>query len=144
MVRQFFKRRPVSELAVSLAHTHEPQGPSTSITRSPMPQLFTAFSLRLSSAGGQKCDFCKSHSRGGYEVVHSFWNVKVWQSGVRHRHWPIFSFFSKIWLRLIDGENFLDCFFSWFSWYLLKMKKRQYTAVLQISHLLYLSKFNRS
>ena len=97
----------------SLWHTHETQGPSTSIARSHMPQLFTVFPSRLSTAGGQKCDFCKSHSRGEDKVVHSFWVVKVWQSGVRYRHWPVFSFFfSKNWLRPIDGENFLDYFFS--------------------------------
>ena len=77
--------------------------------RSHIPQLFTVFPLRLSSAGGQKCDFCKSHSRREHKVVHAF----------------------------------LDYFFSKYSWYLSKMKKKQCTAVFQISHLLYLSKFNR-
>ena len=70
----------------SLWHTHETQGPSTSIPLSHMPQLLTAFPLRLSSADPQKCDFRKSHSRREYRVVHFFWNGKVWQSGVRYRH----------------------------------------------------------
>ena len=70
----------------SLWHTHETQGPSIIIMHSHIPQLFTVFRLRLSSAGPQKCDFCESHFRGEYKVVHSFWNVKVWQSGVRYRH----------------------------------------------------------
>ena len=51
-----------------------------------MPQLITAFPFRLSGVGSQKSDFRKSHSRREYEVVHSFGNVKVWQSGVRYRH----------------------------------------------------------
>ena len=69
-VRQFFRRWSVWELAPS----------------SHMPQLFTVFVLRLSIAGGQKCDFCRLHFRREYRVVHSFWVVKVWQSGARCRH----------------------------------------------------------
>ena len=61
-----------------------------------MPQLFTVFPFKLCSAGGQKFEFCKSHFRGEYKVVHSFWNVKGWQSGVRHRHWPIFTLYSLL------------------------------------------------
>ena len=94
VIRQFFRRRCVREYSQSLWPTHETQGSATSIARSHMPLLFTAFSLRLFSAGGQKCDFCKPHSRRECKVVHSFWVVKVWQSGVRYRHWPIFFSFS--------------------------------------------------
>ena len=67
-----FAKGAVCENSQSLWHTQETQGPSTSITRSHMPQFFTAFSFRLPSAGGQKCDFCKSHSRRECKVDHSF------------------------------------------------------------------------
>ena len=84
----FCKSHPRREYAVvhSLWHTHETEGPKLCIARSQMPQLLTVFPFRLSSAGPQKCDFCKSRSRREYAVVHSFWNVKVWQSGVRYHH----------------------------------------------------------
>ena len=80
-----FSDGALCENSQSLWHTHGTQGPSTSITHSYIPQLFTAFPLRLSIVGGQKCDFSKSHSRREHKMVHSFWNVKVWQSGVRYR-----------------------------------------------------------
>ena len=35
---------------------------------------------------------------------------------------------------LIDGKNVRGCFFSSFLWYLLKMRKLQYTAVLHHTH----------
>ena len=55
-----------------------------------MSQLFTAFPSRLSNAGGQKCDLRKLHSWQEYKVVHSFWNVKVWQFGVQKK-WKRYS-----------------------------------------------------
>ena len=87
VVRQFFTRRSVREFAVSLVHS---QDTSTSITRFYTSQLFTAFSFRLSNTNPQKCDSLKSHSRREYKVVHSFWVVKVWQSGVRKK-WKRYS-----------------------------------------------------
>ena len=112
VVQKFLRRRSVCENSQSLWHTHETQGPSTSIVPSHMPQLFTAFPWRLRSVNPQKFDFRKSHFWREFEVVHYFWNEKVWQSEVRYAISQFFSFFSKIWLRLIDGENYLDCFFG--------------------------------
>ena len=138
-----FSKGALCENSQSLWQTHETQGPSTSITRSHMSQLLTAFPLRLSSAGPQKCDFCKVHSRREYKVVHLL--LECESVTVRGSIPPLanFFFFSEIWLQLIDRENVLDCFFSQFLWFLLKMKKIQCTAVLQMSHLLCLSKFSR-
>ena len=107
-----FSEGALCENSQSLWHTHETQGPSTIIVRSHMPQLFTALSLGLYSADRQKADFRKSHFRWEYKVVHSFWNVILWQPGFDTAISKFFFFFSQIWLRLIDEENFLDCFFS--------------------------------
>ena len=71
------------ENSQSLWHTHETQGPSTSVARSHMPQLLTVFPLRLSSAGPQKCDFGKSHSRREYKVVYSL--AHSWDTGPKHK-----------------------------------------------------------
>ena len=76
----YFSEGALCENSQSLWHTHETQGPSTSITLSQIPQLLTAFPLRLSNTNPQKCDFCKSYFWQEYKVVHSFCNVKMWQS----------------------------------------------------------------
>ena len=91
MKSRILSGRAISQKALcvceyTLRPIHETQSPSASIAQSYMPQLFTASSFRLCSADGQKSDFYKSHFRREYKMLHSFWSVKVWQSGIPCRH----------------------------------------------------------
>ena len=55
------------------------------------PQLFMAFPLRLNIVlRSEMWLFANRIFDGEYKVVHSCWNVKVWQSGAPYRHYPFF------------------------------------------------------